>query len=152
MPRGRFVDFLHWQDEVTGAASIRWALQLNFLPHGRRWVDSSLEARLCRSGSAVRHFSGPCVEFPSAALALRRSSRCKVKLCCSGLTCGEIFTTVQAVRRFWQASCKDEVFLVLRLQGTGDKLYPSPWRALLHHTQRAAGQQQGSSPSQKADM
>ncbi|KAJ1164518.1 hypothetical protein NDU88_004955 [Pleurodeles waltl] len=40
-----------------------------------------------------------------------------------------------------ESSCKREVFLVLRFQGTGGKLYPSPWRALLHRSQGTARQQ-----------
>ncbi|KAJ1218169.1 hypothetical protein NDU88_005752 [Pleurodeles waltl] len=88
-------------------------------------------------------------------LALRRSSHFEFGLCRSRSVCGEIFTTVQALRSFWQAvhriSPHKESFLVLRLKGTGRKLYPSPWRALPQpESSKGTGQQQGSSPSQKA--
>ncbi|KAJ1130996.1 hypothetical protein NDU88_009339 [Pleurodeles waltl] len=75
----------------------------NFLLHGRCCIDSSLEVGLHHSSLAVPRSGGLCVKFPVATLALRRSSRCKIALHCSGLACSEFFTAVKAVRRFWQA-------------------------------------------------
>ncbi|KAJ1210641.1 hypothetical protein NDU88_006003 [Pleurodeles waltl] len=66
----------------------------------------SQKVRLRRSGSAMHRSSGQCVKVPVTMLALRRS-----------------FTSQRVL-------CRDEVLLALRLQKTGGKLNPSPWRAL----------------------
>ncbi|KAJ1143942.1 hypothetical protein NDU88_010244 [Pleurodeles waltl] len=72
----------------------------NFLPHGRRCVDSSLEVGLRRPGSAVRRSGGPCVKVPVTTQVLHRSSPCEVGLRRSGSACSEFVTAGQALRCF----------------------------------------------------
>ncbi|KAJ1103264.1 hypothetical protein NDU88_000691 [Pleurodeles waltl] len=129
--------FLGLCSDFTSAALIQWAL-------------CGMEVGLRCPRSAVHQSGEPCVEVSVATQALRRSSPCEVGLHRSGSVCSEFFTAMQAVHHFSrlcvkfsphkESSCRSEVFLVLRLQGTGGNLHPSPWRALLN----TAREQQGS--------
>ncbi|KAJ1087611.1 hypothetical protein NDU88_000778 [Pleurodeles waltl] len=107
----------------------------NFLPHGRRRVDFLL-GRL-----AALSMRGRALKFRSHR---RRDGERRL----SGSACGDFLTAEQAVRRNFRRTRspneKEKSFFVLRLQGTGGKLYPSPWRALLQPDKSSARQQANS--------
>ncbi|KAJ1137563.1 hypothetical protein NDU88_003961 [Pleurodeles waltl] len=73
MPQGRCSEILGMQVEVTGAASIRWAMQGNFC-----CMASAASIRLTGSRAvlfrlAMRQSGGPCIEVPVATLMLYQS-------------------------------------------------------------------------------
>ncbi|KAJ1199266.1 hypothetical protein NDU88_003104 [Pleurodeles waltl] len=134
---------------------------LHFLPHDRRSLCKSgcvILAQLCVDpvghGFNFRSLHRRCVDLLNAksgcAVPVWRAGNFspQCRLCVvSGRLCIEF-------RRTRSPSCRDEVFLVLRLQGTEGNLYPNPLERASSpqpESSKAEGQQQGSSPSQKAD-
>ncbi|KAJ1177646.1 hypothetical protein NDU88_002898 [Pleurodeles waltl] len=102
-----------------------------FRSHGRRRVDFSLEVGRRCPCEAVRRSSGRPEGVASISVGVRRFSH-------RGTSCASKISAHEA------SKCKREVFLVLRLQGTGGKLYPSPWRALVQPDKSSARQQANS--------
>ncbi|KAJ1142773.1 hypothetical protein NDU88_009086 [Pleurodeles waltl] len=102
-----------------------------FRPHGRRRVDFSREVGRRCPCEAVRQSFGRPEGVASISVGVRRFS-------CRGTSCESKISAHGASK--W----KREVFLVLRLPGTGGKLYPSPWRALLQPDKSSARQQANS--------
>ncbi|KAJ1198116.1 hypothetical protein NDU88_001960 [Pleurodeles waltl] len=141
MPWGRCVELRNWQDEVTGAASILWALHENFY---RTAVAASIPlrklgyvfpAQLCVDPVGCASNFLP-LRWLSIDLLLAKSDhlvpvRRAVIFSPQGMLCVVSGRRCINSRSTGSSFCRNEVFLVLRLQGTGGKLYPSPCRALL---------------------
>ncbi|KAJ1199179.1 hypothetical protein NDU88_003017 [Pleurodeles waltl] len=148
---------------LPSSASFRWAVQGNFSLTAGAASIYPLEVGRHRPRSAVHRSGGLCIEVPVAPQASRRSFPCEVARSLPGLVCGEFFTAEQAVRH-----CLEALRRIFPAQGVQlqERILVGPEtsgnrRQALSKTlestsspqpgsSKAAGQQQGSSPSQKA--
>ncbi|KAJ1180006.1 hypothetical protein NDU88_005234 [Pleurodeles waltl] len=148
---------------VTSAASFRWALHGNVFRTAGSASISPLEVGPRCPRSAVRRSGGPCVLVTVAMKALHRSSLCEVGLRRSGSVCGEFLTAGQAVHRFLQVVRRIFTAQGVQLQerslfgpetsGNRRQALSKPLESTSSPqpgSSKAAGEPQGSSPSQKA--